>query len=301
MANIEVGEKEALDVKQILGRSSNNSEETAQSLKELALLSDVDKWGRSEHFREIVRKFFSFYYEKWFRVEWKGLENIPRQGGALLVSNHAGAIPADAPVIMHGIETELNRKVYGLADFWFKTMPFVGIFWNRAGGVSAHIANAYSILHDDQELALVFPEGTKGTSKLYSERYRLRRFGRGGFVETAMKAGVPIIPIAVVGCEEAMPTLTHLTPIAKLFGLPYFPITLNQIIYGPILGPVFSALLYLPAKFYIRVLEPVYFDVPPEQPRYSKARVMDEAEQIRLKIQDALYDMLKHRKNPWFG
>ena len=112
---------------------------------------------------------------------------------------HAGAIPADAPAIMHGIETEIGRPVYGLADYFFRTIPVVGTLWSRTGGVPAHPDNAYRILHDQQQLALVFPEGTKATSKTYGDRYRLRRFGRGGFVEIAMRAGVPVIPIAVVG------------------------------------------------------------------------------------------------------
>jgi 1-acyl-sn-glycerol-3-phosphate acyltransferase len=278
---------------------SNLSEELYEELSKIQ--GDVDPWGRSEHFRQIVRQIFEPFYKYWFRVEWQNMHNIPTEGGALLVANHAGAIPPDAPVIMHGIEKEIGRPVYGLADFWFKTIPFVNVFWNRAGGVTAHPDNAYKLLHDDQQLALVFPEGTKGTSKLYSERYRLRRFGRGGFVEIAMKSGVPIVPIAVVGAEEAMPIVYKLPVVDKLLGLPYFPITLNQLIFSPILGPILGSLLYLPAKFYIRVLSPVYFDVPPDQERYSKSKVMEEAEQIRLRIQDSLYDMLSRRKNPWLG
>ncbi len=130
----------------------------------------------------------------WFRVEWEGLEKIPHHGGALLIANHAGAIPSDAPAIMHGIEEELGRPVYGLADYFFRTIPVVGTMWSRTGGVPAHPDNAYRLLHDQQQLALVFPEGTKATSKTYTDRYRLRRFGRGGFVEIAMRAGVPDHP-----------------------------------------------------------------------------------------------------------
>ena len=117
------------------------------------------------------------------------------------MSNHAGAIPSDAPAIMHGIEEELGRPVYGLADEIFKTLPVVGTMWSRVGGVLAHPDNAYRLLREQEQLALVFPEGTKGTGKTYGERYQLRRFGRGGFVQIAMRAGVPIIPIAVVGCR----------------------------------------------------------------------------------------------------
>jgi 1-acyl-sn-glycerol-3-phosphate acyltransferase len=261
--------------------------------------SDVDEWGRSQHMREIAHQLYGPMYERWHRVEWDGIEKIPTSGGALLVSNHAGAIPADAPAIMHGIETTLGRPVYGLADEMFKKLPVVGTMWSRVGGVLAHPDNAYRILREQQELALVFPEGTKGTGKTYGERYQLRRFGRGGFVQIAMRAGVPIIPIAVVGAEEAMPILWKSGTLAKLLGLPYVPITANMIAFAG-LGPIGGALT-LPAKIKIRVLDPVHFDVEPDQARYSRSRIMDESEQIRTKIQEALYDMLRARKSVWFG
>jgi 1-acyl-sn-glycerol-3-phosphate acyltransferase len=258
--------------------------------------SDVDEWGRSEHVRSIVRRLYDPVYRYWFRVEWDGLEKIPTEGGALLIANHAGAIPADAPAIMHGVETELGRPVYGLADYFFRTIPAVGTMWARTGGVPAHPDNAYRLLHDQQQLALVFPEGTKATSKTYTDRYRLRRFGRGGFVEIAMRAGVHIVPIAVVGAEEAMPILFRLGGVAKVLKLPYFPVTVNSLLLGPA-----GYVTYLPAKFKLRVLDPIYFDVEPGQDRYSRSRVMDEAERIRAALQDTLHDMLRERRSIWFG
>ncbi len=259
-------------------------------------LSDVDEWGRSEHVRSVVRRFYDPIYRYWFRVEWEGLEKIPQQGGALLIANHAGAIPSDAPAIMHGIERELGRPVYGLADFFFRTLPIVGTLWSRTGGVPAHPDNAFRLLHDQEQLALVFPEGTKATSKTYSDRYRLRRFGRGGFVEIAMRAGVPIIPIAVVGAEESMPIIFRVPGVARVLNLPYFPVTANALLMGP-LGYV----TYFPVKFKFRVLDPVSFDVEPGLDRYSRSRVMDEAEGIRSSLQDALHDMLRERRSIWFG
>jgi 1-acyl-sn-glycerol-3-phosphate acyltransferase len=258
--------------------------------------SDVDEWGRSEHMRSIVRRLYNPMYRYWFRVEWEGLEKIPTDGGALLIANHAGAIPPDAPAIMHGIEEELGRPVYGLADYFFRTIPVVGTLWSRTGGVPAHPDNAYRLLHDQHQLALVFPEGTKATSKTYSDRYRLRRFGRGGFVEIAMKAGVPVIPIAVVGAEESMPILFRVGGVAKALKLPYFPVTANSLVLGP-LGYV----TYLPVKIKLRVLDPISFDVEPGLERYSKSRVMDEAEAVRARLQDALHDMLRERRSIWFG
>ncbi|HEV7721850.1 MAG TPA: lysophospholipid acyltransferase family protein [Iamia sp.] len=259
-------------------------------------LGDVDEWGRSERMREIARTLYAPIYERWFRVEWEGMENIPAEGGALLVANHAAAVPSDAPAIMHGIEVEMQRPVYGLADHFFRSVPVVGTLWARNGGVVAQPDNAYRLLREQGQLALVFPEGTKGPAKTYDERYRLRRFGRGGFVEIAMRAGVPIIPIAVVGAEESMPTITRLPAVAKALGLPYFPITANMLALGPL-----GALAYFPSKFTIRVLEPVTFDVPPDQERYSRSRIMDASEEIRESIQEALYDMLQKRRSVWFG
>jgi 1-acyl-sn-glycerol-3-phosphate acyltransferase len=259
-------------------------------------LSDVDEWGRSERTRALARAIYEPIYSKWFRAEWEGLERIPSEGGALLVANHAGAIPSDAPVIMHGIEKELGRPVYGLADSFFRTVPVVGTLWARAGGVSARPANAYRLLKDQRQLALVFPEGTKGTSKSFTDRYQLRRFGRGGFIEIAMRAGVPVIPIAVVGAEEAMPVVLRLPTVARALGLPYFPITANVLAMGP-LGIVTP----FPAKFKLRVLPPVSFDVPPDQERYSKSRIMEESEHIRTLLQESVYDMLRDRRSVWFG
>jgi 1-acyl-sn-glycerol-3-phosphate acyltransferase len=258
--------------------------------------SDVDRWGRSEHFRALTRRAFDPIYKHWFRVEWEGFEHVPETGGALLVANHAGAIPPDAPSIMHGIEKDLGRPVYGLAEHLFRSVPVAGTLWARTGGVTAHPDNAYRLLHDEERLVLVFPEGTKGTGKLYADRYRLSRFGRGGFVEIAMRAGVPVVPIAVMGAEESMPMLFKSTRLAKVLNIPYFPVTAQMLALGPI-----GIVAYLPAKFRIRVLPPVHFDVAPNQERYSRSRVMEESERIRRMVQDALYDMLRKRRSVWFG
>ena len=263
---------------------------------EAANLSDVDGWGRSEHMRQLLRMVYDPVYRYWFRAEWEGLERIPGSGGALLVANHAGAIPSDAPVIMHGIEKELGRPVYGLADFFFRSLPVAGTLWSRGGGVTAHPDNAHRLLHDEGQLALVFPEGVKGPSKLYKDRYQLRRFGRGGFVESAMRAGVPIVPIAVVGAEESMPILARSGALARILRVPYVPFTANVALLGPL-----GLFGYFPAKFKLRVLEPVYFDVAEGQERYPRSRIMEESEAIRSRIQGALFDMLSRRRSVWFG
>jgi 1-acyl-sn-glycerol-3-phosphate acyltransferase len=267
-----------------------------QGMDRAPRLQDVDEWGRSERARKIARRLYSPIYKNWFRVTWEGLEKIPEKGGALLVCNHAAAIPSDAPVIMHGIEEELGRPVYGMADFFFRTVPWVGTLWSRTGGVPAHPDNALRLLHDQGQLALVFPEGTKGPSKTYKDKYQLRRFGRGGFVEIAMRAGVPVIPIVCIGAEESMPIVFRLPSIAKALGVPYMPVTANMLMLGPL-----GIVGYFPSKFKLRVLDPVTFDVPSGQERYSKSRIMDEAEGIRAHMQETIYEMLRERRSVWFG
>jgi 1-acyl-sn-glycerol-3-phosphate acyltransferase len=258
--------------------------------------SDVDGWGRSESARALARMLYHPIYRHWLRVDWDGLEHIPATGGALLVANHAGAVPSDATVIMHGIETERNRPVYGMADDFFRAVPVVGTVWSRLGGVVAHPDNAYRLLRDEQQLAMVFPEGTKATGKRYSERYQLRRFGRGGFVEIAMRAGVPVVPICIVGGEEAMPLIKKLPAIGPLARFPYIPITANMVVFGPL-----GIVMPFPAKFRLRVLEPIHFDVAPGQERYSKSRVMEESEAVRARMQETIYEMLRDRRSVWFG
>jgi 1-acyl-sn-glycerol-3-phosphate acyltransferase len=266
--------------------------------RELAALrtTDVDEWGRSESTRRLVRNLYDPIYKHWFRAEWEGFENIPGTGGALLVANHAGAVPSDAPVIMHGIERDLGRPVYGLAENLFRTIPLVGTAWSRAGGVNAHPDNAYRLLREQGQLVLVFPEGVKGTSKHHRRKYRLARFGRGGFVEIAMRSGVPIVPIAVMGNEETAPIVAKLPALAKAFGIPYFPITPQMMVLGP-----FGATVPFPAKFRLRVLKPVTFDVEPNKDRYSQSLVMGQAERIRDMIQTEVLEMVAERNSWWRG
>jgi 1-acyl-sn-glycerol-3-phosphate acyltransferase len=166
---------------------------------------------------------------------------------------------------------------------------------NKIGGVPAHPANVHRLLADEQQLVLVFPEGRKGTEKLYKDRYRLRRFGRGGFVEAAMRARVPIVPIAVLGAEEAMPTFAHVGLLQRLTKLIYFPITPLF----PHLGLLGAA--YLPAKFRIRFLEPIPTAQWGERPWDDEGLVQTVAEDVRARIQDELIDLVSQRRSVWLG
>jgi len=231
-------------------------------------------------------------------VEQEGVENVPAEGGALLVSNHSGALPPDAPMIMQAIRHEHTtpRPVYMLGEHWFKGYPGVGMFTNKIGLVAAHPANAQRLLRDERQLALVFPEGQKGSRKLFWQRYRLRRFGRGGFVRTAIAAGVPIVPVAVVGAEEAMPIFAHVPLLQRLTGLIYFPVNHAFPHFGLAAGA-----MYLPAKFKIRFLEPIDFSGYGPDDAEDVALVQSLAEDVRARIQAQLDVLLASRKSVWFG
>ena len=259
---------------------------------------EVDDWGRSQRVYDLIEPLLDFYYRYWFRVEPEGVEHVPAEGGALLVSNHSGAVPPDAPMIMQTIRHEhpRPRPLYMLGEHWFKGYPGVGLLANKIGLVAAHPANAQRLLRDEQRLALVFPEGQKGSRKLYWQRYRLRRFGRGGFVRTAIRAGVPIVPVAVIGAEEAMPIFAHVPLLERLTGLIYFPINHAFPHFGLAAG-----LMYLPAKFRIRFLEPIDLSRYGPDDADDIALVGRLSERIRLRIQEELDDLVLARKSVWFG
>ena len=167
---------------------------------------------------------------------------------------------------------------------------------NKLGLVAAHPANAQRLLHDEGRLVLVFPEGQKGTRKLFWQRYRLRRFGRGGFVKTAIRAGVPIVPVAVIGAEEAMPIFAHVPFLQRLTGLIYFPI--NHAF--PHLG-LAAGLMYLPAKFKIRFLEPIEVAGNGETDAEDLELVQSVAEDVRERIQSEVDHLISARTSVWFG
>ncbi len=259
---------------------------------------ELDDWGRSQRVFDRFEPVLDFYYRHWFRVETEGIDHVPADGGALIVSNHSGALPPDAPMIMQAIRHEhpSPRPLHMLGEHWFKGYPGVSMLVNKLGLVAAHPANAQRLLHDEGRLVLVFPEGQKGSRKLYWQRYRLRRFGRGGFVRTAMRAGVPIVPVAVLGAEEAMPIFAHVPLLQRLTGLVYFPVNHAFPQFG-----LAAALMYLPAKFKIRFLEPVDLSHHAPEDAEDLALVQDVGERVRERIQAELDAMRASRQSVWFG
>jgi 1-acyl-sn-glycerol-3-phosphate acyltransferase len=258
----------------------------------------LDDWGRSQRVLDGFEPLLDFYYHHWFRVETEGVEHVPAEGGALVVSNHSGALPPDAPMIMQAIRHEhpSPRPLHMLGEHWFKGYPGVGMLTNKLGLVAAHPANAQRLLGDEGRLVLVFPEGQKGSRKLYWQRYRLRRFGRGGFVRTAMRAGAPVVPVAVLGAEEAMPIFAHVPLLQRLTGLIYFPVNHAFPHFG-----LAAALMYLPAKFKIRFLEPVDLSGYAPEDAEDLALVQELGEQVRSRIQRELDSMRSSRRSVWFG
>ncbi|MGI8631415.1 MAG: lysophospholipid acyltransferase family protein [Solirubrobacterales bacterium] len=259
----------------------------------------LDDWGRSERVEGVFDKLvLDFFYHYWFRVEVEGIENIPDRGGALLVSNHSGALPPDAMMIARAIREEhpRPRNLAILVEHFFKGYPGFSMLLPKLGCVAAHPANAQRLLYDEQRLVLVFPEGRKGTEKPYKDRYRLRRFGRGGFVNAAMRANAKIVPVCVVGAEEAMPVLTQLRFMKRLTGLLYFPVTPTFPWFGPL-----GALGYLPAKFKIRFLEPIDTATLGADPERDRGLVQTISQDVRALIQENLLEMVGERKSVWFG
>jgi 1-acyl-sn-glycerol-3-phosphate acyltransferase len=257
----------------------------------------VNDWGRSERVEGFFdRTIVDFFYNYWFRAEVQGIENVPSTGGALLVSNHSGALPPDATMIGKAIKEEHPhpRPLNITVEHFFKGYPGFSMLIPKIGAVAAHPANVHRLLYDEQQLVIVFPEGRKGTEKLYKDRYKLRRFGRGGFVEAAMRAQAPIVPVCVIGAEESAPIFAQVNVLQRLTGLLYFPLTPTFPWFGP-----FGMLGYLPAKFKLRFLEPMYFNE--DRMWEDKALVQTVAHEIRARIQENVLDMLKTRKSVWFG
>jgi 1-acyl-sn-glycerol-3-phosphate acyltransferase len=230
-------------------------------------------------------------YRHWFRVEVRGIENIPAEGGALVVGNHAGTIGLDAVMVQLAIldEHPAHRHLRALGAELVFDLPVVGMLARKAGATLACNPDAERLLRAG-ELVGVWPEGYKGTGKPFSERYRLQRFGRGGFVSAALAAGVPIVPCSVVGSEEIYPMLGNARLLARLFGLPYFPITPTF----PWLGPLGA--IPLPSKWVIEFGEPIdtasFGDASAEDPML----VFEVTDQVRETIQHNLYRMLVRRR-----
>ncbi|MDR6212070.1 1-acyl-sn-glycerol-3-phosphate acyltransferase [Nocardioides zeae] len=226
--------------------------------------------------------------EKWFRVEVRGIENLPATGGALVVSNHSGTVPVDGLMTMVAVHDHAGRFLRPLgADLVFR-LPIVSTVARRGGTTLACNADAERLLRSG-ELVGVWPEGFKGIGKPFSERYKLQRFGRGGFVGAAVRTGVPIVPLSVVGAEEIYPLVGNVPSLARLLGVPYVPITPTF----PLLGPL--GLVPLPSKWLMEFGEPIRTDEYDAGAADDPMLVFDVTDQVRETIQSTLYRLLIDR------
>ena len=255
---------------------------------------NIDEFGFDPDFANALVPIFRLAYRRYWRVDSVGLENLPRSGGALLVSNHSGVLPLDGVMIAIAVHEETDRFARALIAQFFGALPVLSWLLRRAGGTLGHPDDTLRLLGRG-ELVLVFPEGVRGTGKPFRERYRLRRFGRGGFVEMALRAGVPIIPISVVGAEEIYPMIADVQPIAKLLGFPYFPITPTW----PLLGPL--GLIPLPTKWRIRFHPPVRTDGYGVEAAADPSVVMQISDEVRDTIQAGLIGELMERRSVFRG
>jgi 1-acyl-sn-glycerol-3-phosphate acyltransferase len=251
---------------------------------------DEDEWGFDEGFADLVEPFFGFLYDSWWRVEVEGAARVPAHGRALLASNHAGILPWDATMISLALlrEHPLPRHPRFLVLNWAFDLPWISVFMRKVGGVVASPYNALRLLEQDQ-LVAVFPEGVKGTGKPFAERYQLQRFGRGGFVEVALRAGAPIVPVAVVGSEEIYPKLGDVPPLARLIGAPFFPVTPTF----PWLGPL--GVVPLPSKWRIEFCDPIDTAHYGPDAAADRGLVLELTDQVRETVQNALLANLVRR------
>lgn len=254
---------------------------------------EVDEFGFDAELNDrILAAPFRPLYSKWFRVETRGLENVPDTGGALVVANHSGTVAVDALMtsiaLLDHHPARRPLRMLG-ANLVFQT-PVLGEYARKSGSTLACAPDAERLLNNG-EIVGVWPEGFKGIGKPFSERYKLQRFGRGGFVAAALRTKSPIIPCAIVGAEEIYPILGNAKTLARILGVPYFPITPTF----PWLGPL--GLVPLPSKWIIEFGEPIYTDDFPDNAADDPMLVFNLTDQVRENIQQTLYKLLVQRRS----
>ncbi len=257
---------------------------------------EVDEFGSDRRFAESLEPFFEFLYAVWWRVETTGVDRVPATGPGLIVANHSGVLPYDGIMIKLAVRHEhpARRDCRMLALDMFALLPFLAPMLAKSGSVRANPENAERLLGKG-ELVGVFPEGVKGVGKRYRDRYRLARFGRGGFVRIALRTGAPIIPCAVVGAEEIHPVVAKADWVGRPFGLPYFPITPTF----PALGPL--GVVPLPTKWSIDFADPIDLSSYGPEAADDPILVNRLSEDVRTTIQGLIDGRLARRRSVWFG
>ncbi|MEU6810914.1 lysophospholipid acyltransferase family protein [Streptomyces sp. NPDC046831] len=257
---------------------------------------EVDDFGYdAELTDQVLMSVLRPLYEKYFRVDVKGVENIPDKGGALIVANHSGTLPLDGLMMQVAVHDRhpAGRHLRLLAADLVFVLPVVNELARKLGHTLACAEDAERLLAQG-ELVGVMPEGFKGIGKPFSERYKLQRFGRGGFVSTALREGAPIIPCSIVGAEEIYPMIGNARTLARLLGFPYFPLTPTF----PWLGPLGA--VPLPTKWTIQFGEPIRTDGHPPEAAEDPMLMFNLTDQVREQIQHTLYKLLVQRRSVFF-
>jgi 1-acyl-sn-glycerol-3-phosphate acyltransferase len=257
---------------------------------------EVDDFGYDQELTDqVLMSLLRPLYDQYFRVEVKGIENIPAEGGALVVSNHSGTLPMDGLMMQVAVHDHhpAGRHLRLLAADLVFVLPVVNELARKAGHTLACAEDAQRLL-ERGEVVGVMPEGFKGLGKPFSERYKLQRFGRGGFVATALKTGVPIVPCSIVGAEEIYPMVGNAKTVARLLGFPYFPLTPTF----PWLGPL--GMMPLPTKWTIQFGEPIPTDCYAPEAADDPMLVFNLTDQVRETIQHTLYKLLVQRRSVFF-
>ena len=236
-----------------------------------------DPWGYNNDGMKVGLSLSRLLYEKYFRVETTGIDKIPAQGPVLIVANHSGQLPIDGLLMGHALATRKNnpRIPRAMIERFFPTVPYLGNLLNEFGAVLGDPTNCAKILANG-EAVIVFPEGIRGSGKLYRDRYQLKRFGN-GFMHLAMKYNAAIVPVGIVGCEETIPAIANVKPLARALGIPYAPVALPVI---------------FPAKVFLNVGDPLHFDdreIPEEQ-------VTERVEHVKAAINELIDQGLSARK-----
>ncbi|MDW6060881.1 lysophospholipid acyltransferase family protein [Streptomyces sp. NPDC059679] len=257
---------------------------------------EVDDFGYDEDLTDqVLMSLLRPMYEKYFRVEVKGIENIPDSGGALVVANHSGVLPLDGLMLQVAVHDHhpADRHLRLLAADLVFVLPVINELARKLGHTLACAEDAQLLL-ERGEVVGVMPEGFKGIGKPFSERYKLQRFGRGGFVSTALRAGAPIVPCSIVGAEEIYPMIGNAKTLARLLGFPYFPVTPTF----PWLGPLGG--VPLPTKWTIQFGEPIPTDSYPPEAADDPMLMFNLTDQVRETIQHTLYKLLVQRRSVFF-
>jgi 1-acyl-sn-glycerol-3-phosphate acyltransferase len=257
---------------------------------------EVDEFGLDPVYEKRLRPLIELLYKHYFRVETHGIENIPHDGRCILVANHSGVLPYDGLIVRTAVRLEHDekREVRWLAEDFIYHLPFLGAFMNRIGAVRACQENAERLLKQERAI-LVFPEGIKGIGKLYRDKYRLQRFGRGGFIKLALRTQAPLIPVSIIGAEESAPMLYRIEYLTQALGLPFVPVTPTF----PLLGPL--GLVPAPTKWKITFGKPIHLTEHGAEAADDALLVGRIADRVRSEIQSSLDKGVQSRKSVWFG